>query len=149
MAWREILIHHSATDADAPWEGIVTYHTMPPPRGRGWRAVGYHFGVALERGGYVVREGRSLLMVGAHCPGHNSTAIGVCLVGDFTKDDPPQAQLEIAADLCVDLCQRFDIRTMDIRPHRAFRKTECPGKAFTDSLFAKFRQLVADRMAHG
>ena len=147
--WTEILIHHSASPADTPWDGIVAYHVTPPPRGRGWRAVGYHFGIAKQGDGYAVQTGRSLIMPGAHCPGHNSTALGVCLVGDFTTEAPPAAQLWVAADLCADLCRRFDVRATHIRPHRAFRKTECPGRAFTDSLFARFRQSVLDRMTHG
>lgn len=150
ILWRGILIHHSATEPDYPWDGIVTYHVTPPPRGRGWRAVGYNYGIEADgKGGWKVREGRSVNIPGAHCPGQNQIALGVCLIGDFTKEPPPDGQLAVAADLCAELCERWGILPIDIRPHRAFRKTECPGKAFTDLRFKAFRDQVMQILVHG
>lgn len=130
LNWSEVLIHHSAgpdtggLDAD----GIRHYHVEV----KGWRDVGYHYLVELEGHRYIVVPGRPETQDGAHCPGHNQTALGVCMVGDFTDSPPSLEQLRVTAELCADLCRRHGIRSLDIRPHRAFRRTECPGKAFTD-----------------
>ena len=95
--WSQIILHHSAgrgVDA-AAWEGIRRFHTAPPPEGRGWQDVGYHFGVGLDaRLHGTIFRGRPLTMAGSHCPGHNSTAIGICTLGDFTALPPPAAQLD-------------------------------------------------------
>lgn len=150
IPWRGLLLHHSATEADYPWEGICAYHTAPPPRGRGWRACGYHYGVEQDgKGGWRVREGRSVNIPGAHCPGRNQIDLGICLVGNFTAAPPPEGQLAIAADLCAELCRRWGILPMDIRPHRAFRKTECPGRAFSDHRLKAFREQVMQILVHG
>lgn len=149
IAWQRILIHHSATPVDTPPEAIFSYHTLPPPRGRGWRNVGYNFLVHKNGEKYSVRDGRPMTIPGAHCPGQNQIALGVCLIGDFTKEPPPDAQLAVAADLCSELCKRWGILPIDIRPHRAFRKTECPGKAFTDLRFKAFRDQVMQILVHG
>lgn len=45
---------------------------------RGWVDIGYH--IVILRDG-TVQAGRPLWSVGAHVEGHNSTSIGVCLMG--------------------------------------------------------------------
>lgn len=45
---------------------------------RGFACIGYH--AVIRRNG-TIEVGRQLDAAGAHCRGHNSTSIGVCLVG--------------------------------------------------------------------
>lgn len=146
LAWREILIHHSGSPdtggLDA--EGIRRYHMEV----KGWAEVGYHHLCELDGDQYIHVPGRPETMQGAHSPGHNQTALGVCLVGDFTDSPPPLAQLLVTAELCANLCRKYDIRAMDIRPHRAFRKTECPGKSFTDHHMFVLRGEVSRILRH-
>jgi len=145
--WSQIILHHSAgrgVDA-AAWEGIRRFHTAPPPEGRGWQDVGYHFGVGLDaRLHGTIFRGRPLTMAGSHCPGHNSTAIGICTLGDFTASPPPAAQLDQLVLLVADLCRRHKIGHMDIHPHRQFRQTECPGRSFP---FLEVRERVLRALA--
>jgi N-acetyl-anhydromuramyl-L-alanine amidase AmpD len=101
------------------------------------------------KGGWRVVEGRSLSLPGAHCPGRNQIDLGICLIGDFTKAPPPDEQLRVTAELCADLCERWGILPMDIRPHRAFRKTECPGRAFDNFRFKAFQDQVMQILVHG
>ena len=42
------------------------------------RAIGYHF--VIDIAGHI-HFGRKIDEVGAHCKGHNSTSIGICLIG--------------------------------------------------------------------
>lgn len=140
--WSEIILHHSAgrgCDRKA-WDGIRAFHVAPPPAGRGWRDVGYHFGVGLDdRGHGTIFRGRPLTVPGSHCPGHNNSAIGICTLGDFTSHPPPAVQLDQLILLVVDLCRLSAISHRSIYPHRQFRATECPGKAFP---FAEVRERV-------
>ena len=141
--WQRILIHHSASEdgdgVDA--EAIRRFHVEV----RGWREVGYH--QLIERIGntYQAVSGRPLYMEGAHCPGQNQIALGLCLVGDYSKVAPPMDQMRVAAEVCADWCGRFDIPTEEIHPHRKFKATLCPGRVDVEML----RYLVDQIFLHG
>lgn len=130
--WSGIVLHHSA-GPDTPSqdaEAIERWHV----EGRGWAAIAYHYLVELVGDAYLVVKGRPETMQGSHARGRNRTHLGVCLVGDFSVDAPPIAQLAVASELCAELCERYDIPPIAIEPHRKGYPTECPGKAFHDGL---------------
>lgn len=97
--WEEIVIHHSACDDTilSDWESIWAYHL----KDRGWGAIGYHFGIEKVKDLYVIRQGRSLDKDGVHCRGHNSKAVGIVFVGNFSKYSPTLEQLRLGAKLCL------------------------------------------------
>ena len=75
----------------------------------------------------------------------NNIALGICLVGDFNRDHPTQAQLDSCEELIRYLRERFgkaDGRAIPVRPHREMNPprwaTDCPGDAFPYSWFRKF-----------
>ncbi len=73
----KIIIHCSDTDGgDAA--AIKRFHTTPPPEGRGWKDIGYHFVIKYDG---TVEPGRAEAEEGSHCAGHNIDSIGVCLIG--------------------------------------------------------------------
>jgi N-acetylmuramoyl-L-alanine amidase len=84
-AIRRLVVHCSATppELDVGVREIRRWHTDPPPRGRGWRDVGYHF--VIRRNG-AVESGRRPAEVGAHAAGHNADSLGICLVGGVAAD---------------------------------------------------------------
>lgn len=137
-AWERILIHHSgARDTNgADWQAIARYHVQQ----RGWRAVGYHALVELYGGQYLVFDGRPTTMPGAHCPGQNELALGLCLVGDYSELPPPESQVRAAAEKCARWCAEYGISPDEIRPHRDFRATICPGEVPVDEI----RRLTAE-----
>ncbi|MBE0454843.1 MAG: N-acetylmuramoyl-L-alanine amidase [Roseovarius sp.] len=84
-----IVIHCADTPAqmDIGAAEIRAWHTDPPPRGNGWRDIGYHW--VIRRDG-TVEQGRDESVAGAHVAGHNTHSIGICLVGgkhgaDYTR----------------------------------------------------------------
>ena len=81
----EIIIHCTDTveGKDYTVEDIRLWHTLPPPRGRGWADIGYHY--VIYRNG-TVATGRDVDTIGAHCKGHNTYSIGICYVGGRSKD---------------------------------------------------------------
>ena len=82
----EIIVH--CTDTRPDWGANLTasqtvdeirrWHTDPPPKGRGWKDIGYHY--LIMRDG-TIAMGRPLHDVGAHVKGHNTGTIGISLLG--------------------------------------------------------------------
>lgn len=126
------------------WEGILIHHAAAPDglgldlelyrdwhmRGRGWSDIGYH--VVVERVGsyYEAIVARPLFREGAHCPGKNGTHIGVCFAGNFQEEPPPIEQLLSGAKAIAGLVAALNLDPSMIEPHRDYRDTDCPGKAF-------------------
>lgn len=92
-----IIIHCSASDnPNETIEDIRRFHTAPPPMGRGWRDVGYHFFIRKDG---TVEPGRPVEKIGAHCFGANGDSIGICLSGlkSFTEPQFNALRLTLAA----------------------------------------------------
>lgn len=140
IEWRGALIHHSATSPTVTAEQIRNYHVKE----KGWVDVGYHGLIELDKHGvWRFVPGRSLSMVGAHCPTKNRTHLGLCLIGNFMHSTPPIAQLEAAADLLAEWCVAFDFGPDAIWPHKAYRQTDCPGLVDILSLRARVLSILA------
>jgi len=91
-------------------------------RANGWSMLGYNF-VVMRDGS--IWEGRGWDVVGAHCPDHNRTGVGVQVhVGG--EQDPSTAALDAVCDLYVQACTRAG-HTLAKRGHRDGIATECPG----------------------
>lgn len=60
-------------------------------RARGWSGIGYHFVITNGRlktgqsysafNDGLIQAGRDINKIGAHCKGHNTGSVGVCLIG--------------------------------------------------------------------
>ncbi len=75
----------------------------------------------------------------------NNIALGICLVGDFNRDQPTRAQLECCEELIRYLrqrCGKIDNHYAIVKPHREMNPprwpTDCPGDAFPYSWFRRF-----------
>src|SRR5438034_2275535 len=75
----------------------------------------------------------------------NNISLGICLVGDFNRDQPTRAQLESCEELIRYLrerCGKIDRRDIPVRPHREMNPprwpTDCPGDVFPYSWFRRF-----------
>lgn len=123
-----IIIHHSLTrdSSTVSWSAIRWYHTHT----MGWNAIGYHAGIELVGGNYEILTGRMLDEVGAHTAGQNADSIGICIVGNFDRDLPPTAQLDLAARYTRSLCRVLGIPTGRVYRHSDFSAKSCPGTRF-------------------
>jgi hypothetical protein len=73
-------------------------------------------------------EGRSVNAVGAHTEGYNSRAHAICLIGNFSEQQPTAEQIESVKWLRWYLPQHGILTpTHSFRPHRAVKATQCPG----------------------
>jgi hypothetical protein len=117
-ATKYIILHHRAGNGDA--ESIHNLHLS-----WGWIGFGYHFYVRKD--GSVYR-GRPIEMVGAHCKGQNSYSVGICFEGNFENEKMSSAQLKAGQEL-VSYIKTF-YPNADVKGHRDFDSTACPGKNF-------------------
>ena len=151
-SWRWIVIHHSATDAGSA-AAFDNFHR----NGRHWDELGYHFVIGNGGG-----SGDGLIEVGprwpkqkwgAHCrvgdnEEYNYFGIGICLVGNFDKRRPSEAQMQSLARLVDYLAARYHVDPSHIIGHGSVGDTRCPGCCFPMSdLQARLRQARASRDA--
>ena len=113
-----IVIHHSLTkDGLIPdWEAIRRYHIEE----KGWKDIGYHYGIEDVWGEVKLREGRPITEEGAHCleAGMNQKSIGICVIGNFDDIPAPINKLYFLRDLCFSLMVNYGIPAQNVIGHR-------------------------------
>jgi len=87
-----IIVHHSATNRDFTTFRAVRNHHINQ---RGFFELAYHFFID-DKG--MIHYARPIYFVGAHCktspPSMNLRSLGICLAGNFEKEEPSKEQLE-------------------------------------------------------
>jgi hypothetical protein len=144
-----ILIHHIASANSTDYSRAHAFQICRDNQddhmdNNTWADTGQHF--TISRGGYSL-EGRhgsldtlrsgDRIVRAAHCPGQNENAIGIENEGLYTDVEPPQAQWKALVVFCAYVCKQYGIPVEEIKGHRDFYNTECPGEA----LYAKLPQL--------
>lgn len=141
--WKYIIIHHSATE-----EGDAYYFNILHRR-RGWNEIGYDF--VIDNGTKGKADGAIEVSPrwtnqenGAHCHASemNSKGIGVCLVGNFSKERISEKQMDSLVYLVNVLKKYYNIPMSHIMGHGQVpqARTECPGKYFP---WGEFRKKLA------
>jgi N-acetylmuramoyl-L-alanine amidase len=112
-----IVVHCS--DSDIPEHDSVAvieeWH-----KARGFKKIGYHF--VIHKDGSV-STGRGVNEQGAHCVGHNSNTIGVCLTGrkDFSIEQ------YISLGMIKQQLDSYFGKKLQLIPHRKLAKGKtCP-----------------------
>jgi len=134
-----LIIHHAgglATDPEWDSSGLTIkqiddYHKQKWPyfvsQFGFW--AGYHY--IITKDGRVTQT-RPNDEEGAHTVGLNTSSIGICLTGNFSrkgKNGTPNEEQKISfANLASELMKKYDIPLSRIVPHRVFGKTSCYGK---------------------
>ena len=121
----EFVVHYSEGPTTQSVRSIQDFHMD----GNGWSDIGYNFLVDVQGRIY---EGRGWLTVGAHAPDHNSSGIGVCMIGR-NGDATSAATRSIRA--LYDEAVRRSGRNLAKLGHRDVYATSCPG----DQLYAWVR----------
>jgi N-acetyl-anhydromuramyl-L-alanine amidase AmpD len=100
--------------------------------GKGWNDIAYHFIIEDVDNEYEIICGRMLNQQGAHAgvAEINKSSIGICLVGNFNEYLPPEDQWWKAVKLVDYIIERHSIPLNNIKGHRDFKATDCPGKFF-------------------
>lgn len=116
-----IVLHNSGVLVLQTVETIHNYHKNT----KGWAGIGYQYYVRKD--GSIYR-GRPENMAGAHCPGVNSTSIGICAEGNFNEETMSDVQKNAIIELVKDIKSRHNIKW--IKGHREVIATSCPGANF-------------------
>ncbi len=142
--WQYIVIHHSGTEI-----GNAKIFDKNHRRRGFWNGLGYHFvidnGTSGTQAGQVETGERWYKqMNGAHCNAQNmnEVGIGICLVGNFDRDNISEEQLKAAAWLVKSLQWRYGIPANRVIRHQDVKgkETDCPGKRFP---WQTFQQLLS------
>lgn len=92
-------------------------------------AYGFPYTAAFFPRGNAVYLGHDVSQMGAHTYGHNDTAVGFVLVGDYDKHRPTDAQLDAVAFGLVEFKRRGWLEVARLTGgHRDVKSTACPGK---------------------
>jgi hypothetical protein len=145
--WKFIVVHNSGT-RQGNARVFDYYHRRVRRMQNG---LAYHFvignGTSTGNGEIEVGDRWRRQINGGHVHSDflNNIALGICLVGDFNRDRPTQAQLLSCEELIRYLrerCGKADGRPIPVRPHREMNPprwaTDCPGDAFPYSWFRRF-----------
>lgn len=129
--WKIIVVHHSATD-----RGNASMFDQSH-RQRGMKnGLAYHFVIGNgtdSKDGQIEMGSRWMEQLhGGHVKNNyvNEVGIGICLVGNFEKNKPSQAQLKSLIAL-IDWLQNSVLdRRLNFAGHKDIEKNLCPGKHF-------------------
>jgi len=141
--WKFIIVHNSGTRQGSA--RVFDYYHRHVRRMK--NGLAYHFvignGTSTRNGQIEIGDRWVHQMRGGHVHSDymNNIGLGICLVGDFNRDQPTRAQLEACEELIKYLQERCG--KMTVRPHREVNPprwaTDCPGDVFPYSWFGRFR----------
>ncbi|MEM9803007.1 MAG: peptidoglycan recognition family protein [Planctomycetota bacterium] len=128
--WRWITVHHSVFGGESA-SAAASLDTVRRIQRQhmdveGYADIGYHF--LIDPAGRVI-EGRQLSWQGAHAGGENNVGnVGICLLGNFEVQRPTRSALASLDRLVFQIQGRLGIPRNNVRPHRAWKETACPGR---------------------
>jgi len=135
--WRFIVVHNSGT-RQGNAKAFDYYHTRVRKMPNG---LAYHFvignGTSSGNGEIEIGNRWTRQINGGHVHSDylNEIALGICLVGDYNRDNPTKQQLEALDELTTYLRRRVgktDRKYATVKAHKDInpRPTDCPGTKF-------------------
>jgi hypothetical protein len=145
--WQFIVVHNSGTrQGNARVFDYYHRHVRRMQNG-----LAYHFvignGTSTGNGQIEVGDRWRRQINGGHVHSDylNNISLGICLVGDFNRDQPTRAQLDACEELVRYLrerCGNTERGPIPVKPHREMNPprwpTDCPGDVFPYSWFRRF-----------
>jgi hypothetical protein len=147
--WQYIVVHNSGTrQGNAAAFDYYHRHFRRMQNG-----LAYHFvignGTSTGNGQIEIGNRWTRQINGGHVHSDylNNIALGICLVGDFNRDQPTRAQLDCCEELIRYLrqrCGKIGNHYAIVKPHREMNPprwaTDCPGNLFPYSWFRRFQE---------
>ena len=122
--YKKLILHCSAfeTDEENTPEYIEKYHQTNEKYK--FITIGYQFFIDPKGQVWYCRP---LKYISAHCKGHNTESIGICVGGLKFPDFEKTEQFKNLVSLCKKLMNEFNISKENIFPHNHFNKYKaCP-----------------------
>ena len=122
---RDLFLHHSVTPDNGPdtVRAIQRFHQDT----RGWADIAYT--VIYSPKHRVFFEGRGFGISGAHTRGHNRTAHGLCVLGNYDHAKPTRDLIDDLAEFLRWHAGAYGASRF--RPHHDVGATACPGGNLT------------------
>lgn len=135
---RYLVVHHSGADARLDPASIAAEHVGV----NGWPGIGYHFCIHPDG---RIEQCQDLTVSSHHVAQFNPVAVGIALLGDLRRQNPPPAQLDACADLAAWLCTDLGLPRQAIRGHGELVSTDCPGPGFLASWKGELLEAIRRR----
>ena len=137
--WKYIVIHHSGVHRGSD-RGMDQYHRQVRHMENG---LAYHFvignGNGMRDGQISVGRRWAKQLNGGHLASEhqNQYAIGICLVGNFDRQNPTARQMQALRALVKALMARCELPGSAVTTHREINVigTRCPGSKFSNESF--------------
>lgn len=136
-----IAIHHDASVRPHEYDSIARYHQEAQTHyDRLGPGLQYHF--KIDNTGVIFRIRPLTTWLYAVGSSENTSSISICLDGYFHppyNQVPTREQFEALGQLLVNLCEEhpeFPATYKDVRPHRDFSSTACPGDNLVPWVYA-------------
>ncbi|EZH66807.1 hypothetical protein DH09_02380 [Bacillaceae bacterium JMAK1] len=129
---RRIIIHHPA----AVRYSYLQIHNQH--RNQGWSGAGYNYYLQKNHEFYELRG----LNVGAHAANHNSDSLGVCVEGNYDREQMDETLFLRFVQEVKKLMNQHGLTANDVYRHSDVGQTSCPGRNFP---WARFKQLIAQK----
>lgn len=135
---KSVILHHSGSSVDTTVESINSWHkernfTKYLDENGIVKHIGYHY---IILGSSEIYRARPVEMIGCHTKYYNRDSIGICVTGNFMKDNITQERHASLTTLLFCLFQTFGLK--EVTAHRDYANTLCPG----DSLYYIFKDAV-------
>ncbi len=148
---RKIIIHQEMGNSSI--EQVNEYQITPGPNNhiseKGCPHFCYHFGIRNE--GEII-QANELSDITWHCSGHNTSAVGIMLQGNFEgpgheigTSEPDERQVSSTAKLVDFLLDSLKLSNHDVFGHYHFGKPACPGDIMQAWIEQKRTQPLAQK----
>jgi hypothetical protein len=119
-----LVIHHTASTGQG-WGTIAQFHVEVNK----WQAIGYAFGTSWDGKCFVLQDPERRQN---QTRGHNSTTIGLAMLGNFDKAPIGHQQEQATRRFVRHLLDRYGYKR--VRAHRHLVSTACPGRYAVEQL---------------
>jgi len=123
-----ITLHHEGVDYAPQSEAAVHLRNLQEwcRREKKWIDIPYHYMIDLQGNIYECRP--------INLPGDTNTGYDVrghaliCLFGNYENIEPSVKQIDVLAALIAHLASKYQVPLENIKGHRDYSETDCPGK---------------------
>ncbi|WP_456443777.1 peptidoglycan recognition protein family protein [Caldithrix abyssi] len=125
---QHITIHHGGVEFSKDKDPVAYIKHLQDwsRKEKGWMDIPYHFLIDLDGNIY---EGRDIRYPGDTNTNYDPTGHAlVCVLGNFETQSPTQKQLRSLAWLCAELSKQYHVPLKNIKSHKDYTETLCPGK---------------------
>jgi len=148
LSW--VILHHSggmgndyyADTSGHTFKNVNDWHKTKWPGFPSEKGLFIGYNWLIEKDGQVFK-GREEYEETAHTKGMNTSSVGICLTGNFSRLPgqanrlPTDEQIMALKPLLVRLVKDYSIPLSHIVGHHYFSQTDCPGKNIADDYWQK------------